>query len=634
MAGTVFVPSSPDHATANSMLAIRKQQLARLQSLQRQEQQVLQQMSGMNASSPVSTMALNNCGYADGRDDAPSVSCLRSDQSSPTAGSRVSFDAYPLPAGPRPTTFECDYDTNPTELYLAVQLKDWEAAVERAAAVSQEASTWVSRKEADGKLRWRLLPLHGAIIFGAPVRVVSALLVAFSQGAACMDDQGLLPLHLALRNGCDENVFKLLLAAYPQSIDVRDRKGRTPMVLAKQSTHANRDTYIRALEKGPAYYATANAANDGDALSIAPSMPDATQSYQMPTMMDSTSPTTVQSMRTNVAAPTTSTETGTDRIKALEAELAKTQETSRIVQETSQVLIEQVNALEALLASRSDTERFLIANLDKELRGSSAALEEAKSEIQTKNLELSNKDEEAAEEAKKAKEAAASYERKCESLTTEKKKLQSQVNELERKLGTVTTALDDMAAEQELIVEAASKHKETMAACAHFYQTIIAERTRQENLLEDVCKERAQIVGILMRQVDDAEMNMSNRERVLEAVKAHEVDIARAAEERDAFIESVSKQRAMHVKMAAFISGKPASEDGNESSEEEEESDEEEASDEEKASVEKKAIEEEEAAVDDAKENEDLDATAINRSTSWSLLKKMKNLMRRPRGGI
>ena len=243
---------------------------------------------------------------------------------------------------------------------------------------------------------------------------------------------------------------------------------------------------------------------------------------------------------------------------------------------------------------------------------------------------MSNKD----EEAKKTKEAAASYERKCESLTTENKKLQSQVNELERKLGTVATALDDMAAEQELIVEAASKHEETMAACAHFYQTIIAERTRQENLLEDVCKERAQIVGILMRQVDDAEMNMSNRERVLEAVKAHEVDIARAAEERDAFIESVSKQRAMHVKMAAFISGKPASEDGNESSEEEEESDEEEASDEEKASVEKKAIEEEEAAVDDAKENEDIDATAINRSTSWSLLKKMKNLMRRPRGGI
>ena len=634
MAGTVFAPSSPDHASANSMLAIRKQQLARLQSLQRQEQQVLQQMSGMNASSPVSTMALNNCGYADGRDDAPSVSCLRSDQSLPTAGSRVSFDAYPLPAGPRPTTFECDYDTNPTELYLAVQLKDWEAAVERAAAVSKEASTWVSRKEADGKLRWRLLPLHGAIIFGAPVRVISALLVAFSQGAACMDDQGLLPLHLAFRNGCDENVFKLLLAAYPQSIDVRDRKGRTPLVLAKQSTHANRDTYIRALENGPAYYATANAANDGDALSIAPSMPDATQSYQMPTMMDSTSPTTVWSMWTNVAAPTTSTETGTDRINALEAELAKTQETSRIVQETSQVLIEQVNALEALLASRSDTERFLIANLDKELRGSSAALEEAKSEIQTKNLELSNKDEEVAEQAKKAKEAAASYERKCESLMTENNKLQSHVNELERKLGTVATALDGMAAEQELIIEAASKHKETMAACAHFYQTIIADRTRQENLLEDVCKERAQIVGILMRQVDDAERTMSKRERVLEAVKAHEVDIARAAEERDAFIKSVSKQWDVHVKMAAVISGKPSSEDGNESSEEEEESEEEEASDEEKASGEEKASEEETAAVDDTKENEELDSTDINRRTSWSLLKKMKTLMSRPRGGI
>ena len=64
--------------------------------------------------------------------------------------------------------------------------------------------------------------------------------------------QGMLPLHLAFRNGCDEDVVHLLLMAYPQSVDVQDRKGRTPMVLAQQSTHANRDLYIRALERGPA----------------------------------------------------------------------------------------------------------------------------------------------------------------------------------------------------------------------------------------------------------------------------------------------------------------------------------------------------------------------------------------------
>ena len=64
--------------------------------------------------------------------------------------------------------FERDYDTNPTELYLSVQRKDWDGAVERSATCQHEASTWVSWKEADGKLHWRLLPLHAAIIFCAP----------------------------------------------------------------------------------------------------------------------------------------------------------------------------------------------------------------------------------------------------------------------------------------------------------------------------------------------------------------------------------------------------------------------------------------------------------------------------------
>ena len=568
----------------------------------------------------MSMMALNTGGYTDGRDDRFSASGLRSGQVSP-GGSAVSFAAYQQPSSPRRTTFECDYDTNPTELYLAVQRKDWEAAVERAAAVSQEASTWVSRKEADGKLRWRLLPLHAAIIFRAPERAISALLNAFPQGVACKDDQGMLPLHLAFRNGCDEDVVNLLLMEYPQSIDVQDRKGRTPMVLAQQSTHANRDMYIRALERGPAYYAVAKAAKDGNSLSVMPSMPDTYQSYQT-TVMNATSPTM---MWTNTAPPTaTSTATGNDRIDELEAELTKTQE-------TSQVLVDHVNALEAQLASRSDTERFLatkIANLDQQVKAMNAALEEAKSEIEIKKLELSNKDEEAAEQAKNAEtkiaelnvaltdkraaelksykltnkerfyleervetserecaaaqanaaileaqlrkkieteqslasqvsmlasqlassassssESVLTYQRQVESLTTENKKLQSLVNELERKLGTVATALDAMAAEQESIVEAASNHEKTMAACAEVHQTIIAETTRQENLLEDAAKEREQIVSILMRQAEDAERTMSDRERVLEAVKAQEVGMLKATEERDAVIESVSKQR-------------------------------------------------------------------------------------------
>ena len=626
MSTTAFFPSSPEQASANAMLASRKQQLAHLQTLQRQQQQVLQQMSVAGVASPMSTMMP---GYAEGRNDQYSASGLRSAQVSPGAGNQGGSFVTPHQqlVSPRRTTFECDYDTNPTELYLAVQRKDWEGAVDRVVACPQEASTWVSRKEADGKLRWRLLPLHAAIIFRAPEKTISALLGAFSQGAACKDDQGMLPLHLAFRNGCDEDSVNLLLMAHPQSIDVQDRKGRTPLVLAQNSTHANRDMYIRALEKGPAYYAVASAAKDGHAL-VVPEMPPTYQSYQMPMLMAPSpmhwsSNTSVDPAMT--AQPRfTSTATGSDRLIELESELAKTQE-------TSQVLVDHVNALEAQLASRTDTERFLatkIANLDSQVKATNAMLEEAKAEVEIKNMELAKKDEDAAEKAKEVEkqiaelndkiedkksaelrtykltnkerydleervevserecaaaqanaavleaqlrkkieteqslasqvsmlasqlassastssESATAYQRQCEALTAENKKLQSQIERLEGKLGTVATALDAMAAEQERIVEAASKHEKTMAACTQVHQTIIADTTRQETLLEEAAKEREQIVSILMRQAEDAEQTMSDRERLLEAVKGQEADIARAAEERDAVIKSVSKQR-------------------------------------------------------------------------------------------
>jgi len=617
-------PASPDHSAANAMLAARKQQLAHLQTLQRQQQQVLQQMG--TRATPASPGAIVSY---DGRDDRFSSSGLRSLPGSP--GGSVGGGSVYRSTSPRGARFECDYDTNPTELYLAVQRKDWDAATERATFCPHEASTWVSRKEGDGiKLRWRLLPLHAAIIFRAPERTISSLLFAFSQGAACKDDQGMLPLHLAFRNGCDEEVIHSLLMAYPQSVDVQDRKGRTPMVLAQQSTHANRDVYIAALERGPAYYAVANASKVGLPTSPGvPSMPMMTTAY------GSASHLPILGVGADGA-----------RIHELEAELAKTQE-------TSQVLVDHVNSLEAQLASRTDTERFLatkIANLDTQLKETTTKLEESSTEIETKKQELEAKDEEKDELAKKydeeiaqlnvaladkkdaelksykltnrerfdleerveiaerdcassqanaavleaqlkkkieteeslasqvsmlasqlassassSSEATGAYQRKCEALETENKKLQSHIEELEGKLGTVATALDAMAAEQERIVEAATKHEQTMAAATAAHQAIIENTTAQETLLEDAAKEREQIVSILMRQAEDAEKTMVEREKVLEAVKAQEGDVSKAAEERDAVIESVSKQREY---MNFMLNGelnflkKTASEDG------------------------------------------------------------------------
>merc|ERR1719253_2587196 len=273
------------------MLAARKQQLAHLQTLQRQQHQVLQQMSTRSAAQQSAMLAAPLAsGYADVRDDRFSASGLRSQPTSPMGGSYagsgsiVSFNqgyaSRANTASPRHVLFECDYDNNPTELYLCVQRKDWEGAIERSASCPHEAGTWVSRRESDGRLRWRLLPLHAAVIFRAPERTISALLFAYAQGAACKDDQGMLPLYLAFRSGCDEAVVDQLLMAYPQAVEVPDRKGRTPVALARQSTHANRELYIRAVERVPAYYAVSAAK---DALGAAqPSTPSSVINYEAP----------------------------------------------------------------------------------------------------------------------------------------------------------------------------------------------------------------------------------------------------------------------------------------------------------------------------------------------------------------
>ena len=142
---------------------------------------------------------------------------------------------------------ECDFDTNPTALYISLLKKEWSNTIVRARASPEEAKTWVSRAESDGSLRWRLLPIHAAIIFRAPENVVEALLDAYPSASQKRDDQGMLPLHLAFRNDASENTVNILLHAYPGSVEVKDRKGRTPIDIAQSSNSAIRDIYLHLL---------------------------------------------------------------------------------------------------------------------------------------------------------------------------------------------------------------------------------------------------------------------------------------------------------------------------------------------------------------------------------------------------
>ena len=131
-------------------------------------------------------------------------------------------------------SLECDFDTNPSDLYLCLMRKDWSGTIRRCVQRPDEAKMWIYRKEPTGALRWRLLPIHAGIIFNAPVPVIDALLHAHLYGADCKDDQGMIPLHLAIRMNSDHTIVEKLVSARPNSVNAQDRKGRTPRALAEK----------------------------------------------------------------------------------------------------------------------------------------------------------------------------------------------------------------------------------------------------------------------------------------------------------------------------------------------------------------------------------------------------------------
>jgi hypothetical protein len=162
---------------------------------------------------------------------------------------------------------ERDYETNPTQLFVNIQQRAWAAAMMQLQNCPDEAKVWVylkakpekapnaqdaeENKEAlvvqhsslvvhDGngtpKMRWKLLPLHAAIVLGAPSEVTEAILKAYPNAAKKRDERGSLPVHLAAsRLDVDsegEKIVLQLFGTFPDSIDFLDSKGRSPTELA------------------------------------------------------------------------------------------------------------------------------------------------------------------------------------------------------------------------------------------------------------------------------------------------------------------------------------------------------------------------------------------------------------------
>lgn len=159
---------------------------------------------------------------------------------------------------------ECDYDSNLTPLYEAIEERAWiavnqflhsgywpESLFADAMSPEEQARTWVTRYETrpDGskKVRWSQLPIHAAVIFGAPSVVIQQLVECFPQSVRCTDDHRMLPLHLAFRHGSDDSVLALFLEEFPEAVNVRGYKGRLPVECAMKGPNPERGAIIQTI---------------------------------------------------------------------------------------------------------------------------------------------------------------------------------------------------------------------------------------------------------------------------------------------------------------------------------------------------------------------------------------------------
>jgi hypothetical protein len=149
---------------------------------------------------------------------------------------------------------------NSTALYQNLRISDWSASLKSLKENPLEASIWIicSHKDVrsiptatmmvpssslDHQAEWKMLPLHAAILYGAPSYVTSEILSAYPNAAREKDLKGRLPIHLAASVGAivssssaaedGQRIVTDLVRVYPEALWVPDESGRTAMELVQ-----------------------------------------------------------------------------------------------------------------------------------------------------------------------------------------------------------------------------------------------------------------------------------------------------------------------------------------------------------------------------------------------------------------
>jgi hypothetical protein len=173
---------------------------------------------------------------------------------------------------------ECDFDSGPTNIWTLIEERDWNGVKYQAEHFPDEVKTYVFRRNNNksdnygsstatatataaaaggsdsSSIRWRILPLHAAVISDAPGDVIQSLLKSYRDGAKSTDDQGMLPIHIAIKKHADPSRINLLLAAYPGCVDVKNGRGQRPYDMSTTSSSPHQRYYLRAMKRGTATF--------------------------------------------------------------------------------------------------------------------------------------------------------------------------------------------------------------------------------------------------------------------------------------------------------------------------------------------------------------------------------------------
>jgi len=160
---------------------------------------------------------------------------------------------------------ECDYDVDCVQLYKRLEAEEFGAVYRFLESglwpqtffkdtnkPADHVKTWVTRFEdkAKTKVKWSQLPLHLALVQGAPYEIITRLVDLYPVSARCTDDQFMLPLHLALRHGLSDRIIECLLRAFPEAVNALGKSGRSSIDCAKRGPKKLRATILEAFVKG------------------------------------------------------------------------------------------------------------------------------------------------------------------------------------------------------------------------------------------------------------------------------------------------------------------------------------------------------------------------------------------------